>query len=318
MNVLPGLIEKDFWVCWVLNRLFFIPAINPHILFKGGTTLSKIFSVITRFSEDIDLAVDYRMLGFNGDRNPISDMSNTRRARLLDSMASACRDYIRGEFLSELRSGMLEVLGDQSSWRLEVDPDDGHVVNFYYPRVSDTPAYLRPEVRLELGTHAELIPNEEYTIQPYSADYFSDEFDEPDCHVRAIKIERTFWEKVTILHQEHFRTAEQSAPARFSRHYYDAYKMFQDRPTRAAVFQPPTLLDSVVEHKKRFYPRRWARYDLAVPETLEVMPSDAWMNFIKDDYRDMAIMMFGEIPSFDEILAGLQSLENTIREMVEN
>ena len=315
MNILPGLVEKDFWVCWMLNRLFSIPKIKSHILFKGGTTLSKIFGVIMRFSEDIDVAIDYQMLGFHGDRNPTAEMSNTKRTNLLDSMLLACQEYIRGVFLSELMAGVIDVLGDSTSWRLEVDPKDGHVINFHYPRISDTPSYLRPEIRLELGTHAEFIPNEEYTIHPYSADHFPDEFDEPDCHVRALKIERTFWEKVTILHQEHFRTSEQAAPARFSRHYYDTYMMFQDEETRDAAFQPPTLLGSVVEHKKRFYPRQWARYDLALPETLEVMPSDVWVNFLKNDYRDMEIMMFGEIPSFDEILTGLQSLENTIREM---
>ena len=315
MNILPGLVEKDFWVCWLLNQLFSIPKIKSHILFKGGTTLSKIFGVITRFSEDIDLAVDYRMLGFDGDRNPKSEMSNTKRAKLLNSMLLACQEYISGEFLSELRDRVIEVLGNSTSWRIEVAPYDRHVINFHYPRISATPSYLRPEVRLELGTHAELIPNGEYTLRPYSAEYFPDKFDEPDCYVQAIKIERTFWEKVTILHQEHFHTAEKAAPVRFSRHYYDTYMIFQDKETREAAFQPPTLLGSVVEHKKRFYPRRWARYDLAVPETLEVMPSDLWGNFLKRDYRNMEIMMFGEIPSFGEILTGLQSLENTIREM---
>jgi hypothetical protein len=133
MNILPGLVEKDFWVCWMLNRLFSIPTIKSHILFKGGTTLSKIFGVITRFSEDIDLAVDYRMLGFDGDRSPKSEMSNTKRAKLLNSMLLACREYISGEFLSELRDGVIEVLGNSTSWRIEVDPYDGHVINFHYP-----------------------------------------------------------------------------------------------------------------------------------------------------------------------------------------
>ncbi len=135
MNILPGLVEKDFWVCWMLKRLFSIPKIKPHILFKGGTTLSKIFGVITRFSEDIDMAVDYRMLGFDGDRNPKSEMSNTKRANLLDSMLLRCQEYIRGEFLSELRAGVIEVLGNSTSWRLEVDPNDEHVINFHYPRI---------------------------------------------------------------------------------------------------------------------------------------------------------------------------------------
>ncbi len=86
MNLLPGLIEKDFWVCWTLKHLFSIPEFESHLLFKGGTTLSKIFRVIQRFSEDIDLAVDWEMLGFRGERSPQAEMSATKRGKLLGSV----------------------------------------------------------------------------------------------------------------------------------------------------------------------------------------------------------------------------------------
>ncbi len=99
MAILPGLIEKDFWVCWTLKHLFSIPAFESHLLFKGGTTLSKIFGVIRRFSEDIDLAVDWEMLGFVGERSPSTEMSNTKRNKLLEEMREACRKYIATEFL---------------------------------------------------------------------------------------------------------------------------------------------------------------------------------------------------------------------------
>jgi len=311
----PGLVEKDFWVCWTLKHLFSIPDFESRLLFKGGTTLSKIFGVIQRFSEDIDMAVDYVALGFTGDRDPLAPMSNTRRTKLLDEMLAVCRDYIAGDFLSSLRSAMSEILPPDADWDLYVDPEDGHIVNFRYPMAAEKAAYVRPEVRLELGTHAEFIPNDHYTVRPYAAEEYPEAFEKPDCRVKAIKIERTFWEKVTILHQEHFRTPQHAAPARFSRHYYDTYMMMQHSEDCQDALQSTDLLHRVVEHKKRFYPRRWARYDLAVPATLQLMPSGEWVDFLRDDYNAMQVMMFGDSPAFDEILDGLQALEGDIRRM---
>ncbi len=103
MNLLPGLIEKDFWVCWTLQHLFSIPAFQSHLLFKGGTTLSKIFGVIERFSEDIDLAVDWEMLGFTDDRSPLNDLSTKKRNKLLREMREACRKYIASDFMTAFR-----------------------------------------------------------------------------------------------------------------------------------------------------------------------------------------------------------------------
>lgn len=217
LDIGAGLIEKDFWVCWTLKHLFSVADLRPRILFKGGTTLSKIFSVIRRFSEDIDLAVDYKMLGFTGERCPTAQMSNTKRTKILDEMLVTCRHYIATEFLSLLRSRMAEILPDRTTWELYVDPEDGHIVNFRYPRAAEAVTYLRPEVRLELGTHAELIPNDRYIVRAYAAEEFPAAFEEPECPVQAIKIERTFWEKATILHQEHFRTSGHAAAASGSR-----------------------------------------------------------------------------------------------------
>jgi hypothetical protein len=314
-GIQPGLVEKDFWVCWTLKQLFSIPNFESRLLFKGGTTLSKIFGVIQRFSEDIDMAVDYVSLGFTGDRDPLAPMSNTKRTKLLDEMLAVCREYIAGDFLSSLRSRMSGILPSQADWDLYVDPEDGHIVNFRYPTAVEQISYVRPEVRLELGTHAEFIPNDHYTVRPYAAEEYPEAFDHPDCTVRAIKIERTFWEKLTILHQEHFRTSDRGEPSRFSRHYYDTYMMVQHSEDCRAALQSPELLHRVVEHKKRFYPRRWARYDLAAPATLQLMPSNDWLDYLRHDYETMQVMIFGDSPSFDEILDGLQALEGDIRRM---
>ena len=316
MDLLPGLVEKDFWVCWALKHLFSISAFKSHLLFKGGTTLSKIFGIIERFSEDIDLAVDWEMLGFRGERSPLVEMSSKKLDRRLGEIQRACEEHISTDFLKTFHQRIAGLLPDtQFSWQLEVDPQNAQVVNFHYPTTTDEVEYIQTVVRLELGTRAEFIPNDRYSITPYAAEHFPGIFEDVACPVWAIKAERTFWEKATILHQEHFRTVEHAAPVRYSRHYYDVFRMAECKDIREAALGDRDLLARVVEHKMRFFPRAWARYDLAVPDTIELMPSADWTDYLRKDYASMQEMLFGKTPSFDEILAGLRDLESSIRTM---
>ena len=154
-----AIIEKDFWVCWVLKQLFSNETFEGRLLFKGGTSLSKVFHAINRFSEDIDLAVDYVALGFTGDKDPRQEnISKTKRNAILDEMMQKCRGYIAGEFLETFRKQCVEMLGGQDGWRLAVSKVDPNAVQFEYPRASTKGLeYLNPQVVLELGTHAEFV-----------------------------------------------------------------------------------------------------------------------------------------------------------------
>lgn len=117
-GVSEAIVEKDFWVCWTLKQLFATEAFAGRLLFKGGTSLSKVFHAINRFSEDIDLAVDYVALGFHGDRDPRRpDTSKSRRAAILAEMMTACQAYIAGQFLPVLRERFRELLGDGGKTR---------------------------------------------------------------------------------------------------------------------------------------------------------------------------------------------------------
>src|SRR5436305_707980 len=138
MNVAEAIIEKDFWVCWVLKQLFSTKAFEGRLLFKGGTSLSKIFKAINRFSEDIDLAVDYETLGFNGENDPRQEnISNTKRNKILGKMMEECQRYIGGEFLDLIGKQCRETLGAGRGWGLEVSKDDKNVVLFHYPAAVD-------------------------------------------------------------------------------------------------------------------------------------------------------------------------------------
>jgi hypothetical protein len=308
-----AIIEKDFWVCWVLKQLFSIDTLSGRLLFKGGTSLSKIFHAINRFSEDIDLAVDYAALGFTGERNPRrEDISKTKRAAILAEMMVECQRYIGGELLVALKMRCEEVLGTTEAWSLEVGKMDPNIVQFRYPTaIAKTLGYVAPQVVLELGTHAEFVPHDRFTIRSFAAEEFPQMVADGDVAVMALQAKRTLWEKVTILHAEYYRPAEKQLPDRYSRHYYDV-SMLAQGPIRSESLSDLALLAQVVRHKEMFYPSGWARYDLAHPGSLRIVPTEQRRTALERDYRNMGVMIFGEPPGFDSIMGTLVGLEQEI------
>lgn len=311
-----AVIEKDFWVCWILKQLFSIEALSGRLLFKGGTSLSKIFHAINRFSEDIDLAVDYVALGFTGEKDPRREgISKTRRAGILDEMTTECQRYIGGQFLTALRTRSQEILGAGDAWSLDVSKLDPHVVQFHYPAASSKSlTYVAPQVVLELGTHAEFVPHDRFTIRSFVAEEFPDLMIEGTVPVVALLAKRTFWEKATILHAEFYRSPEKPLPDRYSRHYYDVAMLAQG-PIRADALADMPLLAQVVKHKETFYPSAWARYDLAHPASLRLSPPDGRKTALERDYRNMGVMIFGEPPAFDRIMDILNTLERDVNRL---
>jgi hypothetical protein len=162
-------VEKDFWVCWTLRELFALPEIGEHLTFKGGTSLSKAWKLIERFSEDIDLIVDKGILGFDGDASPDSAPSNKQRRTRLEGLMGACRQWVQGTLQPALANRLLTISGG-ADCKLEVDPDmeDGQCLLFWYPSVfpPGTAGYVRPVVKIELGARSDDWPHEDKTIQP--------------------------------------------------------------------------------------------------------------------------------------------------------
>jgi hypothetical protein len=191
-----AVVEKDFWVCWTLKQLFAIDSLRDRLLFKGGTSLSKINHAINRFSEDIDLAVDYVALGFTGDRDPRREgLSKSKRVAILAEMMTACQQYIGSEFLEVLRVRCEEILGNGEDWTLAVSEQDRNIVRFQYPSAAPTLDYIKPQVILELGTHAEFVPRDRFTVRAFAAEEFPALFAEPDVAVTSLLAKRTFWGK---------------------------------------------------------------------------------------------------------------------------
>jgi len=299
----PAIVEKDFWVCWIFRLLFAEPALKDQMVFKGGTSLSKVFGLIDRFSEDIDLVLDWRLLGYHqeGAQGTRSKAQQSRHNQEMNARAIA---YIRDTLLSQLNHLFAPIPGIIA----RIDEDDPHTVNVFYPAAFEA-GYIRPAVRLKIGPLASWVPSSSHSIRAYAAQAFPEAFSNPVFQVIAIDAERTFWEKATILHQEAHRPG--AIPARYSRHYYDLYKL-SESPIKRVALANLVLLKSVVEFKEQFYYSSWARYDLAIPRSFRLSAPDNQLPALERDYRAMRDMFYREPPTFGEILAGLAALEQEI------
>ena len=144
LGMSKAIIEKDFWVCWSLKQLFALPSFGEQMIFKGGTSLSKAYDVIHRFSEDVDLSLDREQLGFVGDRDPEGpDLSGKKQKRLLQELEEAAKEAVGGQLLAEIQTAFGSSL--EQSFTLSVDPSDPQTILFAYPALAESDAgYVKP------------------------------------------------------------------------------------------------------------------------------------------------------------------------------
>lgn len=304
MQVHDAIAEKDFWVCWILDYLFQDSPWKNDLTFKGGTSLSKAYGAIERFSEDIDLVLHWRAIGYSE-----QDAQEGRSGTKQDAFGKEANERT-AEFLAQAMAPELApALSARAGATVEVAAQQQEVL-IRYPRSFSLDAVL-PQVKLEIGPLASWIPHEDREIRPYAAAHFPDLFAQPQTLVRTISCERTFWEKATILHQEAHRDASKPLPPRYSRHYYDLYRLSQG-PVRDSALREMGLLDEVAKFKMQFYRCAWAKYETAKPGTLRLLPPAHYVTELRKDYEKMKAMLFGKVPTFDEIMAGLTKLEQEI------
>jgi predicted nucleotidyltransferase component of viral defense system len=305
-------VEKDFWVCWTLRELFSMRDIGSHLTFKGGTSLSKAWKLIERFSEDIDLIVDKEVLGFGGDAAPDKAPSNKQRRLRLEGLMDACRNWVQGTLQPAFASHLETTLG-KTGWLLEVDPDmpDGQCLLFHYPTVFSpgTAGYVRPVVKIELGARSDDWPHENKLIQPYVIERFPALDSAKPFPVRVLAAARTFWEKACLLHEETFRPADKPRKIRMARHYYDLWCLLRAGIGERAM-QQPGLFQRVAEHRDLFFRYSWVDYTTHKPGTFRLAPPAGQIASWRADYEAMlGPMFFGETPGFDEILVAVAAFE---------
>lgn len=312
LNMQHEIVEKDFWVCWTLKELFRLPVIGDHLIFKGGTSLSKVFKVIERFSEDIDVSIDRAYLGFGGTNEPEEGSSNKEKQRRIEALKTACQQKITTELLPALEVAIKAKLPRHQKWSLRMDDEDPdrQTLLFEYPTSFELGAtgYIRWNVKIEMGARADHWPNETKSITPYVAEQYPKGFKEPGCAVKVLSVERTFWEKATILHAEYHRPLEKPMPGRFSRHYSDFYELIRKGVANRAVEQLE-LLNRVAQHKNLFFKTSWARFGEATKGSLRIAPPEHRLKALREDYAKMQQMFFNMAPEFDPMIQSLKEWE---------
>lgn len=304
----PAIVEKDFWVVWTLDYLFGRSPWKKHLAFKGGTSLSKAFGLIRRFSEDIDLILDWRLLGY-GPREPWEKRSNTQQDLFNDAANARSAAFLKDVFVPHVKADLEKESGQVLDIRMDVI--DPNTVVFCYPCAFGDASILR-EIRIESGALAAWTPARTCDIVSYAAEQYPQLFKNPAAHVYTVAPERTFWEKATILHREAMRTPERGLPPeRYSRHYYDLWSLCQSNVKSRALDDIP-LLDSVVAFKRKFYRCGWAHYELATAADILLTPPEHAKAALEADYRHMQNMIFGPRPSFSKILETVRDLEMEI------
>ncbi len=301
MRTTPAIVEKDFWVVWVLSRIFANADLARILKFKGGTSLSKVFALIGRFSEDIDLILDWREVVQD---DPEAARSKSQQMKFNEATNAEAINYIDTELLPLVQS----CVGNLCT--CSIDTTNPHAINIRYPATFGD-AYLRPEILLEIGPLASWLPSSVFEIQPYAAQHFPHVFEKPSCDVPTILAERTFWEKATILHQEAHRAEDKPMPPRYSRHYYDLARLALSK-VKVNALADLDMLAAVVAFKQRFYPSAWAQYELAKVPTLKLMPPEARITELAKDYQAMQNMIFDKPLSFEDVMSTLTALEKEI------
>lgn len=308
-NVDATAIEKDVWVCWLLQHLFQLP---ERMSFKGGTSLSKVYGLINRFSEDIDITIDYR--NFLPDLNP-SENSRSQLKKLSNKLNDALKiyvqetvqPYIQKQILTELPNKDFELMLSES----------GDQLRFYYPTsLSQASYYLRDHVLLEFGIRNDTDPNEEVIINPYLSSIIDEGIGLPIAKVKTLSPIRTFWEKATLIHVECHRNRMESTPERLSRHWYDMHNLSNSWVMPEALKSVDVFL-SVIEHKKAFFNASYANYDGCLDGRFRLCPDESMEAVLSKDYDAMhhAGMFNDTPPKFSEILLTMSKLEEEINAM---
>lgn len=307
------ILEKDLWLCQVLGILFRLPC-RKSMAFKGGTSLSKVYKVIERFSEDIDVTIDYRSLIADApDLESIT--TNSQRRKLSDTLQAALAAHVRDDLLPALQSALASSLpGHPLSFQLSENAEKLWV--FYPSAVEKADAYVRPSILIEFGGRNSTWPRAPQTIVPDIAKYVPG-LDLPRAQVVVLSAVRTFWEKATLIHVECHRPQPRAGAERLSRHWYDLACLADHEIDRQAV-EDMGLLRDVVRLKATFYRSSHSHYERCTAGGLRLVPPEPLLGALRRDYQAMrdAQMFYGESWAFEAIIERLQALEDEINRRV--
>jgi len=310
-NLSTVAIEKDWWISAVLRAIFALPYAE-NLSFKGGTSLSKCYNLIERFSEDIDIAVNREFLGFSGMLSKSTIGSRLRRA--------AC-SFVREKLQFDLAE-KLEIQGinrDLFSVNVNITPvttTDPEFIEVHYKSLFPESSYLKPVVKLEISGRSMNEPLRKIALQSFIDKKYSNQiFAEKPFEVNAVVPERTFLEKICLLHEEFAKPQEFMRSERMSRHLYDLVKMF-DTDIAEKALSDKELYKSIIEHRKVFIGLKGFDYDTLSPETICIIPPENIIDRWQKDYETMReTMIYGESLPFDKLINRIKKLNEKINKV---
>lgn len=300
-------VEKDWWVVQTLAILF-ETEVGQHMVFKGGTSLSKAWGIIDRFSEDIDLAVDRKFYGFEG------DLKKKQRTNLRKKANTYITQSLYPEMESRFKERDLDVKLELEE--ITTSDQDPLIIHVNYPNLIESPGYLKPRVQVELGCRSLIEP---FSVRAISSildeNYPEASFAEPPIHIPTVDPERTLLEKIFLLHEEFQRSDEKIRVDRMSRHLYDIYKLAAS-PFGEKVLDNQELYSEIVQHRHSFTKLGGVDYKLHNPATINPIPPAELIDAWAQDYRTMQEqMIYADSPEFGEMLDSIQSYIRKINQL---
>jgi hypothetical protein len=309
-NLSTVAVEKDWWISAVLRALFALPYAD-NLSFKGGTSLSKCYNLIERFSEDIDVAINREFLGFCGTLS-----KNQIGTRLRRAACSFVREKLQFDLAGELENQGINA--DLFSVNVNITPvttTDPEIIEVHYKSLFPESNYIKPIVKLEISGRSMNEPLRKIVLQSFIDETYSDKvFAEKPFEVNAVVPERTFLEKICLLHEEFAKPQEFMRTERMSRHLYDLVRIF-DTDIAAKALSDKELYRSIVEHRRIFIGLKGFDYDTLAPQTIEIVPPDHIIALWKADYETMReTMIYGESLPFNKLIDKIKLLNEKINE----
>ncbi|MDR1221682.1 MAG: nucleotidyl transferase AbiEii/AbiGii toxin family protein [Tannerella sp.] len=302
----PDAVEKDWWVTMTLKALFSCECAD-HIVFKGGTSLSKAWNLIERFSEDVDIAIDRKFFGFDGELKK-KQINNLRRA--------SCT-YISGKLKEELDNKLKDNGIDGYSLSVPETQDttkDPQTIEILYNSLFAS-SYIRDKVVIEIGARSLIEPSENIQIRSIIADNFPDtDFADTYFVVPTVIPQRTFLEKAFLLHEEFQKPFEKVRIDRMTRHIYDLEKLM-DTDFATEALNNRDLYNAIIEHRRTLTAMKEVDYSTHSPQTINFVPPDFVMNEWREDYEKMKNMIYGESLPFDKLIERIKELNERFRKI---
>jgi len=302
------IIEKDWWVTAVLRALFSLPYAD-NLSFKGGTSLSKCWNLIERFSEDLDIAINREYLGFSG------ELSKTQ---INDKLRRAACSFVRGKLQFDLQKQIENSGINPSDFSVKVNitpisTTDPEIIEVEYQSLFDEINYIKRKVIVEVSGRSMREPIETVKLQSMVDVAFPNaHFAEKPFKVVTVVPQRTFIEKICLLHEEFAKLQEFMRTERMSRHLYDLVQIM-DTKIASEALKNKELYNSVVEHRRTFIGLKGFDYSMLAPKTIKIVPPDNIIEDWKADYENMQnTIIYGESLSFNKLIDKIKQLNERI------